>query len=204
MSTTDKTGANLAARLFEQLLPFQTLDTLGHLWAMCDGIYAMFQQVETLTETRDDDLSGWANLLDIDKIDDDKLGYLAQFVGVTLKPGLSDADQRTWIKSLTGFARGRPATIITQVQATLTGTKFVDLRERVPNAWRYTVVTRPSETPNPTYTEQMIQEQKPGPDQATHLMFESATFEWVKDTYATFAAVRDGFATYQALTNATI
>lgn len=202
--STDPNGANLAARLFEQLLPFQTLDTLGHLWALCDGIYAMFEQVETLTATRSDELSGWANLLDIDAIDTDKLGYLAQFVGVALTPGLSDADQRAWISATTGFARCRPATIITQVQSTLTGTKTVTLRERVPNAWEYTVVTKPSETPDPTYTNQMIQEQKPGPDIVTHLMVESPDYEWVKDSYTTYAAVKAAYATYQDITNASI
>ncbi|HEX4501085.1 MAG TPA: phage tail protein [Scandinavium sp.] len=202
--STDPQGANFAARLFEQLLPFQALDQLGHLWALCDGIYAMFQAVEELTAERDDGLSGWANMVDINACPSQYLPYLAQFVGAQVQPGLSDADQRAYIMSLPGFNRGRPETIISVVKATLTGSKFVDLQERASTAWRYTVVTRPSETPNPAATVAAIQSQKVGPDQFTHLLVEHATYGWLAGEYATYADVLAAYATYADLANATL
>lgn len=204
MSTTDPQGANFAARLFEQLLPFQAIDQLGHLWALCDGIYAMFQAVEELTAERPDGLSGWANMVDINACPSQYLPYLAQFVGAEVKLGLSDADQRAYILSLPGFNRGRPATIISEVQATLTGGKFVDLQERTPTAWRYAVVTKPSETPNPAATIAALQAQKPGPDQFQHLLVEAATYGWLAGEYDTYAIVASTYATYADLRNATL
>jgi hypothetical protein len=202
--STDPQGANFAARLFEQLLPFQALDQLGHLWALCDGIYAMFQAVEELTAERDDGLSGWANMVDINACPPQYLPYLAQFVGALVQPGLSDADQRAYIMSLPGFNRGRPATIISTVQSTLTGNKFVDLQERSGTAWQYTVVTKPSETPNPAVTVAAIQSQKVGPDQFTHLLVEHATYGWLAGEYATYADVVATYATYTDLASATL
>lgn len=202
--STDPQGANFAARLFEQLLPFQTLDQLGHLWALCDGIYAMFQAVEELTAERDDGLPGWASMVDINACQSQYLPYLAQFVGAQVQLGLSDADQRAYIMSLPGFNRGRPATIISTTQATLTGSKFVDLQERSGTAWQYTVVTKPSETPNPAATVAAIQSQKVGPDQFTHLLVEHATYGWLAGEYATYADVVATYATYTDLASATL
>jgi hypothetical protein len=204
MSTTDSQGANFAARLFEQLLPFQSIDELGHLWALCDGIYAMFQQVEELTAERDDGLHGWANMVDINKCPSQYLPWLAQFVGAEVKLGLSDADQRAYIMSLPGFNRGRPATIISAVKATLTGTKFVDLQERTPTAWRYAAVTKPSETPDPAAVLTALQSQKVGPDQFVHLLIEHATYGWLAGEYDTYADVAATYATYADLASATL
>lgn len=202
VTDTDPYGNNFAARLFDYLLPFQSIDTLGHLWALCDGIYAMIEPVETLTSDRDDGLSGWANMVDINACPSEYLPYLAQFVGASVKLGLTDEQQRQYILSLPGFNRGRPATIIAEVQTTLTGTQFVDLQERTGTAWDYTVVTKPSETPNPALTQAAIQSQKPGPDQFTFTMTEVATYGWLAGQYATYGALPPAYATYNALANA--
>jgi hypothetical protein len=197
VSTTDPTGSNFAARLFELLLPFQSIDQLGHLWALCDGIYAMIQPVSDLIAERPDGLHGWANMVDIEAIPSQYLPYLAQFVGAETQPGLTDAQQRAYIMSLPGFNRGRPATIVSVTQATLTGTQFVDLQERYDgNAWRYNVVTKPSETPNPSLTQAAIQSQKPGPDQFIFTMTEVATYEWLAGEYETYGDLPDQYATY--------
>lgn len=206
---TDET--TLAYRLYEQLAPFQSLDTNGHLWALCDGIYAMFQEVEELITERADGLPGYANMLDINAVRSDFLAWLAQFVGATLKPGLDDQAQRDYIASLPGFNRCRPATIIATVANTLTGSQFVELRERhwldsngnwVQDAWRYTVITKPSETPNVALTQAAIQDQKPGPDVAFHWMIEAVDYAWVDATYATYADIEAAFPTYADLLNA--
>ena len=111
---------------------------------------------------------------------------------------------REYIMSLPGFNRGRPKTIISAVQATLSGNKFVDLQERTPTAWRYAVVTKPSETPNPAATVAAIQSQKPGPDQFQHLMVEAATYEWLAGEYDTYGDLPGLYATYADLRNATL
>jgi hypothetical protein len=205
MSTTDPNADNFATRLYDLLLPFQTLDTEGHLWALCDGIYAMMQDVETLITQRDDGLHGYANMLDVWACQAKYLPWLAQFVGALTQPGLTEDQQREYIYSLPGFNRGRPATIIAATKTTLIGGQFVDLQERTGgSAWQYTVVTKPSETPNPAATVAAIQSQKPGPDQFTHLLVESATYDWLAGEYDTYSQVPPAYATYTVLSNATI
>lgn len=212
MSPTDPHGSNFAARLYAQLAPFQPLDQLGHLWAFCDGIYAMIQEVESLTTGRDDGLPGWANLVDIDACRDEDLAYLGQFVGVELVPGMTPDQQREYIRALPGFYRCRPATIIAAVKATLTGTKYVDLVERQWNdgsgwqddAWRYTVITKPSETPNQALTIAAIQSQKPGPDLFYYIGIEAATYAWLGVEYDSYTEMQAAYPTYAALRDAQI
>jgi hypothetical protein len=181
------------------------------LWALCDGIYAMIQQIETLTTERPDGLHGWANMLDIWKCAEEFLPWLAQFVGAMTKSGLTEQQQREYIYSLPGFNRGRPSAIIAAVKAA--GPQFVRLVERryldgtgvwQDNAWRYTVITKPSETSDPAAVQAAIQSQKPGPDQGYWKGIEAATYAWVALEYSTYADVMAAYPTYAALRDAQI
>jgi hypothetical protein len=195
---------SFADRLYEQLLPFQRLDQSLQLWVFCDAYGCMFQPVEDLTTTRDDDLVGYANLIDIDTCPEENLGYLGQYVGVNLRGDLTGDDQRDWVRQKRNFKRGTPQATIDAVKETLTGTKFVALNERIGTAWHYTVVTKPSETPDPALTDRAILAHKPGPDTYNHNQTEYPTYGWVRDTYNLYSDLQAAYPTYGDLTNAEI
>ena len=195
---------SFADRLYEQLQPFQLSDTQLHLWVLCDAIGCMFDQVEQLTATRSDGLPGYANLLDIDACPTENLGYLGQYVGVNLRDDLNDDQQREWVREKRNFNRGTPQAAKDGIQETLTGTKFTAINERIGTAWHYTVITKPSETPNPALTEQVILNHKPGPDTYTHTMVEYPTYGWVRDTYNRYSQLKATYPTYGDLTKAEI
>jgi hypothetical protein len=198
---------SFADRLYEQLLPFAKLDIADnhgrkHLWVLCDAIGAMFQQVEDLTAVRDDGLSGYANLLDINTIPAEWLGYLGQFVGVVLRTGFSDDEQREWVRQRRVSRRGRPATMKEDIGDTLTGTKFVQVVERIITAWHFTVITKPSETPDPDLTKRQILNHKPGPDTYNYDLIEKPTYRWARDTFPTYRDLLETFDTYRDLADA--
>lgn len=197
----DDLGDGFAARLFEQLEPLQQLDTLGHLWVFCDAFGAMFQPVEDLTSMRDDGLPGYADLLDIQRIPIANIGYLGQFIGMSTKPGLDESAQRAWIQDANNFERGRPSAIIAAAQRTLTGSRTVYLLERDGSAWKYRVVTRTSETPNPAAVLADLLGQKPGPNIMVYSNIEGADYDYIAATYASYSVIGSTFAQYQDITD---
>lgn len=96
---------------------------------------------------------GWSALLDLNRIPDQGLPYLAQFTGVRFPSSLSPADQRIRIARTDGWNRGTPAAIAAAPLPYLTGNKTVILRERDPAAcagqpeYGLTVITYLNETP---------------------------------------------------------
>lgn len=189
--------ANFTDRLYEALQPFANIDDNGHLYIMCSAVGAMFQPVEDLSADTDDGEPGWSVILDVNRIPAPLLGYLAQFVGVRLKSGLTDDQQRARVAGTGGFQRGRPASIIAAAQQHLTGTQTVYLKERDGSAWRFTVTTQVSETPDPEQTLQDLLEQKPGPDILLYENLAGQDFEQVRDGFATFGAARSAYATFE-------
>jgi hypothetical protein len=201
---------SFADRLYSQeLAPFAALDVPDaqgrkHLWILCDAIGCMFQPQEDLAALRPDGLSGYANLVDVNTIKAAWLGYLGQFVGVVLRAGLTDDAQRAWVAARRVAQRGRPATMKEDIQETLTGTQFVQIVERVGTAWHFTVVTKPSETPDPNLTYRQILNHKPGPDTFDHDLIENVTYRYVLDTYHDAQELMDTYATYRDLATAVI
>lgn len=179
------TSPTFAERLYEQLAPFAAMDELGHTWALCDGIGAMFQPQEDLAADRPDGLSGYASLLDIDSMDpndddlDDKLAYLGQFIGESVQLGLSNQQKIDWIRDIHQWKRGRPATTLAAIAPYLVPGARITVRERDGSAWRYTLITRTADTLNSTAIAQRIQEQKPGPDIAQYFVRDTADYEWL-------------------------
>lgn len=142
-------------------------------WALakvCNAIGMMRQRAADLYEDRDG-LPGWSQLFSVDRCPAYALPFLAQVAGTTVTVGAPEEVQRDEVRRHAGSARGRPASIIAAVQATLTGTKTVRLLERVGgNAWRFTVVTRTAETPDAAATYKAILSQKPLGMIATHII----------------------------------
>lgn len=80
------------------------------------------------------------------------LPWLASATGTKLSPGMSAADQRTAIASSAGgFYAGTKASMIAVARGQLTGGKSVELVDHVDgDMWQMQIITRPSETPQPS------------------------------------------------------
>ena len=127
-----------------------------------ESVGRLLDPVERLA--RDEgDRPGWAHTLMPDTAPVEYLEWLAQFVGVSWGTPPTEADQRLRIQTKEGQRRGRPATLLAAIQATLTGTKSVLITERYQgSAWRLYVRTYTAETPDQAATLRAILRQKPG------------------------------------------
>ena len=144
-----------AARLYYMLTPLARADP-DNAWSLLIYMNAtgvMFQLVEDLVRDTPDG-PGWSILLDLDRCIPEALPWLGQLVGVRLPAGMNEADQRERIAQTDGFKRGTRSALIGALQATLTGTKTVIMRERdhdpadTPNyAYYLSVYTYDDETP---------------------------------------------------------
>lgn len=104
---------------------------------------------------------GWSSVLDPDRAPVWALSWLAQFAGVRLVPGLTEAQQRAQITSPAAFERGTRLAMIAAAQTTLTGTMGVRVYERSGGPYNMLVVTRTSDTPDVALTERKVRSQKP-------------------------------------------
>lgn len=190
---------NVADMIREQTRPWAENDPSGHYLALAEGIAAMFQPIADLVSDSDEG-PGWSPLLDINRVAVGNLGYLAQFIGKDLLPGLSDADQRARIRSTDGQDRGRPEALVGAAQQFLTGSKRVVLRERFgDNAWHVQLVTRVDETPDPAAVERAVMAQKPGGIIMHFAVSDGADWETIRLTFGSWSAVRDEFDNWQAV-----
>lgn len=137
--------------LAEALSPWLTVD----LAAYADAIGAMFQPVDALIQQTDVDgtpdyIPPYGVLFNPATCPSYALPYLAQFVGVTVTPGASDAQARSQIMSEQGMNRGTPAAIIAAAKIWLSGDQNVILLERQrsdgsTSAYSFVVVIETSE-----------------------------------------------------------
>jgi hypothetical protein len=203
---------SFAERLYAELAPvtFAEAELDYPLAKYVAALGAMFQVVEDYSRDQligDDFAPGWSQLLDLSRAPTVGLTWLAQFIGVAVTAGLSDAQQRAQIAAVGGWNRGTPATIAAAAGLYLTGNKTVIFRERdaiacpTQPAYGLTVITFVSETPNPTATEAAIRAQKPagivlnyetlvGQD-FENLYLNNPDFQGVYTTYTTFQGVLD-------------
>jgi hypothetical protein len=158
----------------------------------------MFQEIDFYARDTEDGDPGWSVLLDVNRIPDDKLPWLAQCVGVQLNASLPAAAQRTLLRAVPGWSRGTKSALVAAVQAHLTGDKNVLIRERDLSAYRLTVVTFDTETPDTEAVHQAILQQKPAGIVLNFLVVPHWVYEVARLSYATYQAVIDAFPTYQA------
>lgn len=144
---------------------------------------------------------GWSAFYDPDRTPVWALPWLAQHVGVTLTPGLSEQQQRDRITSPPAFERGTLTGMQKAAQQTLSGNQYVFLKEREGSPYRVTIVTRTSETPDAAATIAAARSQKPAGLILTHVTTTVRTWleaqqaggnTWagVAATYGNWAAAR--------------
>jgi hypothetical protein len=147
--------------IYDQLGAWRAADTSGDLSKLVTALAAMFDQIEEYARDQGE-RPGWAVIMDVDLCPVEALGFLAQFVGVSLRDGLTTAQQREWIRSTSGFRRGTPASMVGAAQQYMTGTKTVRMVERARgDAYHLAVITDPAETPDPAAVQRALISQKP-------------------------------------------
>lgn len=192
---------SFADRLYGSMAPVAWLDaSVDYALANYDGaIGEMFQAVEDLARDTPDG-PGWSGVMDLARCPTAWLPWLAQFAGVTVPPGASDADARAWIDSTDGFKRGTPDAIRKSAQTNLTGSKTVLLQERLGgDPYALAVYTLSTETPNPTQTRADILKQKPAGIVLTYTTGAPNTYAAVTAGYATYTNVKAAFPDYAHL-----
>lgn len=90
----------------------------------CQALGAMFDPVGFLAQDQGLDgdagyVPGWGVLFDVERCPTAYLPYLAQFVGVTVPAGTSDAQARALIRAEGGLQRGKPAAIRSAIQRSI-------------------------------------------------------------------------------------
>jgi hypothetical protein len=194
-----------AQRVYEKLEPLQfDEESLDWPLARYVGVLgSMFQEIDDYASDGPNDEAGYSVLVDLNRAPSKALPWLAQFVGVRLDLSLSDAGQRTMIRSTAGFNRGTKASLIAAAQRHLTGPKDVIMIERYQgSAYRLYMATRAAQTPNSATTLADIMTQKPAGIVLTYetlvgqsfneLLADSALFSNVFSNYLTFQGVLTG------------
>lgn len=140
--------------------------------------------------------AGWAVLTDVDSAPREALPWLAQFSGVRVPSGTTQADARRRIKDADGTRRGTPAALVKAVQRTLTGNKTVVLTERDGSAYRLGVFTYVSETPDSAATQRAILDQKPAGIVLNYVAGTGAEYSALDASHTTYAAMDTAFTDY--------
>lgn len=202
---------SFAGRLYYMLAPVAQLDpTVG--WSLLiylNGLGVMFQLLDDVVRDSPEG-PGWSVLMDLDRCPASALPWLAQFVGVRIPAGLTEAQQRAWAGSTDGFKRGTRQAMVGAAAATLTGDKTVVFRERSGDpavkpeyAYFLDVSTYDSQTPNPTATLAALTAQKPGGIILRYAHHPGQDYQSLKDGNASYAVVKTKYPSYDAARLAT-
>lgn len=196
-----------AEELYEALDPAFTTGDEGRNWPtlkLCDVLTSGdVARLHTYVTDQADGTPGWVILLDPDTAPAETLPWLAQFVGATLRPDMTEAQQRAAIKQPEAFGRGTRGAIIAVAKRHLTAGKRVILDERsdgeigVDKPWQMRIRTLLVETPDPAATEDEIRaEQKPIGIVLSYAAVAVQTWGDVETGFANWGAVKANYATW--------
>lgn len=176
---------SVGAELYDANAPLAYADELND-WALaklCQAIGLMWQEIADLSEDRDG-RPGYAVLVDVETTPANALPWLAQIPGVRLTQGASEADQRDEVRRHAGAGRCRPAAMKSAGALTLTSKDPAKVRivERTNSAWTLTVITSPSDTPDPAATLAAVLSQKVGGDILTFIQDEGPIIDEMSRT----------------------
>jgi hypothetical protein len=151
-----------AQKVYDRLAPYQAADAANG-YTLRDIVEASTGPTEDVyalsTETATHPSFGKA--FDPDLAPAWLLSWLAQIPGVKLRPGDTEAQQRARITAAAGFFRGTLQAIKDETALVLTGTKTVRAVGNSNGPWTLTVLTSPSETPDPAAAERNARAQTP-------------------------------------------
>lgn len=197
---------SFAQRVYDEVSVVQPDDS-DTGYALANFVAAVgqaFQIIEDWSRDTDDGV-GWSQMLDVDRAPSYALGWLAQFIGVTLQPDLDDLSQRARIKETDGWQRGSPSAIAGAAHQYLTGGKHVIIRERDPAvvpvdpAYGLTVITYTDETPDPDKVLAALLAQKPAGIVLNYETLSGQDFQALLDNHPTFQDVYVDYATFEGV-----
>lgn len=170
------------------------------LLIFCEAIAGRLQPLESLIRDTDDG-PGWSVVLDADRAPAEWLPWLGQFVGVTLRPSMSEEEQRTMIRTLPGTIRGTARAIESAAAQYLTGERRVYLIERHGSAYRLTVSMLDSEAPvaDRPRIEMAIREQKPAGIVLAVQYIEGGDYNTLRDTHTSYDDLLTIYGSYDEI-----
>lgn len=185
-------------QVYAALTPYTNEDEAQD-WALLKFVDAIcevyFEAIDELVSDRD--YPGWYILFDPDLCPAEYLPYLAQYVGVTLEPSLTEQEQRDKIKLPENFKRGTPAALRRAIERTLTGNKTILLDERHDDeAYQLRIRTFATETPSESATLAAILTQKPAGLALTYDAIEGQSWDDLVADHADWNAVLADYATW--------
>ena len=120
-----------------------------------------FEQTYDWASDTDDGKPGYSLLVDADRVPDEAIPWLAQFVGVPIVTGMDPSDQRASLKGLGSWKRGTVTALEAAAAPYLTGAKTLIVKERDSSAYHFEVITLDSETPDSAVVLAALLTQKP-------------------------------------------
>jgi len=170
-----------------------------------NSLAQMFEEVEDLARDAANGAVGWSSIVDLDRIPNKGLPYIAQFLGTGTVQGLTDDDQRARIRAETNLLRGTVSQMTLAAQLHLTGSKTVVFRERDPAAcatepaYGLTIITYTSETPDPSQTLADIIAQKPAGLVLRYVTATGQDYQSLFVNNTTYQVVFTKYTTYQGV-----
>lgn len=123
-------------------------------------IDVLYDRINYIDPNDGGDPTDTSDLVDPTTADNAWLDWMAQLVGVTLKKGLSETERRNAIiYATTGWRSGTKAAVAAAAKTVLTGTQYAQVYDHsqvsgesmiAGGEWDVTVVTRTTETPDPS------------------------------------------------------
>jgi hypothetical protein len=171
------------------LLPWMSPD----LNDVLDAIGEMMSEVTTYADDTDTRV-GWTILFDPDHCPVKALPFLAQWYGERLPIGLTEVQQREWIKDNPNSRRGTMESIFLAAQRKLTGTRTVSWVERdngtgTDQEDHLVIHTYTSETPDPEGTFADILSVSPADIEIHYTVMDGESWDDLDTATADWAAV---------------
>jgi len=192
----------LAQRAYDALAPL-AYDEANRAWALAIFLGALgdslFQEIDDYASDNVDGDTGWSLMIDLNRVPDKALPWLAQFVGVDLRGGLTPADQRQQMSGLANWKRGSVLALEQAPKPYLTGAKVVVFRERDGSPNTLTVITYTSQTPDSAKVLSALMAQKPAGIILNYYVRTGQDYQSLKNNHPTYANVYASYATYQGI-----
>jgi hypothetical protein len=196
-----------AERLLDSLGPLDA-DAAANDYVLQHFVSVLALGWDTVAEVirdREDGRPGFAVLFDPDECPGAFLEWAAQFVGVVMLPGLTEAQQQLRIRETGGARRGTPQAIEGAAKQFLVGpggtgdTAAVYIVERHGSPYELTVYTLDSQTPDATSVRRGLLDQKPAGLRLNYVVIAAGTYAALLGAHASYTDVLADFATYDAL-----
>lgn len=187
-----------AEDMYDALGYWAIRDTEGEDWPlleMTESIAGRLQPVEDVIRDEDDH-PGWSIVVDVDRAPAEWLPWLAQLGGVRFLTALTESEQRAYIKTAPSQRRGSVRALKEAAKLSLTGTKTMYFTERHGSAYRLTITTLTSETPDPARLLEDVMAQKPAGIVLTVTQSDGGDYITLRDTHQDYADVESTFSDY--------